>query len=107
MKSRSVCRDPVWPSIVVHEHRRIATRGYDPVCDLGFLELISPEEFGSLGALDAVFSIEYVSRSAIGIAYSARIWQSFDLISPLPAVVAITHIARDRTAERFEFDATA
>ncbi len=57
--------------------------------------------------LVTVFSIEDVGGAAIGIAYGASIWQSFDLIRALPAVVAIADTAHDRPAERFEFDATA
>jgi hypothetical protein len=97
----------VWTSIEVHEHRRIAARGDNPICDRGFLKLVAPQQFGSFGTLNAVFSIEDVSGAAIGIAYGASIWQRFDLISSLLAVVAIADTAHDRPAERFEFDATA
>jgi hypothetical protein len=97
----------VWTSIEVHEHRRIAARGDNPICDRSFLKLIAPQQFNSFGALDAVFSIENVCGATIGIAYGASIRQRFDLISSLPAVFAIADIAHDRPAERFEFDATA
>src|ERR1700733_15654144 len=107
MKSRSVCGDPVRTSIEVHEHCRIAASGDNPICDRSFLELITLQQFGALGALDAVLSIEDVCGAAIGIAYGACTWQSFDLIRSLPAVVAIADIAHERSAERFEFDATA
>jgi len=107
VKSRPVCRDPVWTSIEVHEHRRIAARGDNPICDRSFLKLIAPQQFGSFGALDAVLSIEHVCGAAIGIAYGAGIWQSLDLTGPLLAVVAVADTAHDRPAERFEFDATA
>ena len=89
MKSRPVCRDPVWTSIEVYEHRRIAARGDNPICDRSFLKLIAPQQFGSFGALDAVLSIEDVCGAAIGIAYGAGIWQSLDLTGPLLAVVAV------------------
>ena len=107
VKSRSVCRDPVRTPIEIHEHRRIAAGGDNPVGDRTFLELMAFQQFGPLGARDAVFSIEDVWGAAIGIAYGASIRQSLDLISSLPAVVAIADTAHDRPAERFELDAAA
>jgi hypothetical protein len=97
----------VWTSIEVHEHRRTAARGDNPICDRSFLKLITPQQFGAFRALDAILSIEDVCGAAVGIAYGASIWQSFDLVSSLPAVFAIADSAHDRPAERFEFDATA
>ena len=107
MKSRPVCRDPVWTFIEVHEHSRIAARGDNPICDRSFLKLITSQQFGSLGALDAVSSIEDVCGAAIGVAYGSSTWQRFDLITSPLAVAAIADIAHDRPAERFEVDATA
>jgi hypothetical protein len=99
VKSRCVCRDPVRASIEVHEHRRIAACGDNPIRDRSLLKLITSQKFGPLGALDAVFSIEDVGRPAIGIAHGPGIWQGFDQISSLPAVVAIADTAYDRPAE--------
>ncbi|MGO8915867.1 MAG: hypothetical protein ACLQJR_08170 [Stellaceae bacterium] len=97
----------MWTSIEVHEHRRIAARGDNPIRDRSFVKLVALQQFGSFGTLDAVFSIEDVCGAAIGIAYGAGIWQSFDLISSLLTVFAIALTAHNRPAERFEFDATA
>src|SRR3982074_1736933 len=94
-------------SIEVHEHCRIAASGDNPNFDRSFLKLMTPQQFGAFGALDAVLSIEDVCGAAVGIAYGACTWQSFDLISSLLAVVAVADIAHDRPAERFEFDAPA
>lgn len=107
MKSRSICGDPMRAFVEIHEHRRVATRGDNPVSPRSFLEFVRPEQFGSLGAFEAVFSIEDIGRPAIGIAYRAGIGESFDLIRALLAVVAITGSAGDRPAERLEFDAAA
>ena len=60
------------------------------------------------GALDAINTlILAIPGTAIGIAYGARVWQSFDLFRSLLAVVAIADAAHDWPAECFEFDATA
>lgn len=107
MEPRPVRRNPVRTSVEVHEHRRIVARGDNPVCDRGFIKLITLQQFGSLGALDAVLSIEDVCGAAIGIAHGATIWQRFDLISCLLTVLAIADTAHDRPAECCEFDATA
>src|SRR5262245_34426114 len=66
-----------------------------------------PQQFGSFGAFEPVFSIEDIGRPAVGTAYRAGIWESFDLSCSLLAIVAITGGADNRLAERFEFDATA
>lgn len=107
MKSRPVGRDPVRASIEIHEHRRIATRRDNPVGRRCVLELVRPEQLGSTRAFEPVFSIEHISRPAVGIAHGRRIRESFDLSCALPAVVAITGGANDRPAECLERDAAA
>ena len=107
MKSRSVCRDPVRTSIEIHEQRRIAAGGDNPVGDRTFLKLIALKQFGSLGARNAVFSIEDVCGAAIGVTDGAGIRQRFDPIGSLAAVIAITNAAHDRPAERCELNGAA
>jgi len=97
----------VWTFIEVHEHRRIAAPGDNPVCDRRLLKLVARQQLGSFGTLDAVLSKEDVCGAAVGIAYGAGIWQRFDLIGSRPAVFAIADSAHDRSAERFEFDGAA
>jgi hypothetical protein len=94
-------------SIEIHEHRRIAARGNDPVGDRRLLEFVTSQKLGSFAAFDAVFSIENIGRPAVGIAHGARVRQGFDLLRSLLAIVAVADSAYNWPADCSQLDATA
>jgi hypothetical protein len=93
--------------IEFHDHGRIAAGGDDPACGRFLSDLVAFQELGSPGAFNAILAVEDTCGPAIGILNGACIRERFDSTGAFLAIVAIADNACDRSADRFEFDASA